>query len=126
MNIGNNWNEWHQFFIDYQDRIIYGSDYYAFPRNEDWEVCFNRRPKFIRQFFETDTEHKYIEDTFKGILLEEDIRTKIYSTNALRDLGEAKKIDYAYMKAEAERLLAEPVKCSENDEGDLLYILANI
>ena len=120
------WDEWHEFFVKYQDRIIYGTDYYPFPKDENWEVCFNRRPKFLRQFFETDEQHVYGEETFTGINLEEDIRTKIYSLNAKRDLGNPSPINYAYMKAEAERLLADPEKSSSLDEGDLIYILKKI
>lgn len=126
LNMAKKWDEWHEFFVKYQDRIIYGTDYYPFPKDENWETCFNRRPKFLRQFFETDTEHDYGNEHFKGVKLEEDIRSKIYGLNAKRELGTPSPINYAYMKAEAERLLADPVKSSELDEEDLQYILKTI
>ena len=119
----NNWDEWYDFFVQYQDRIIYGSDYYAFPQDEKWEENFQRRPKFLRDFFETNTEHLYNGRSFCGVDLAKDIRQKIYWDNSMRMLGEPKTIDLAYFKKKAEELLAIPNKRAIYADADLQYIL---
>lgn len=99
------WGLWLQFWEKYQDRILYGTDFYAFPKDENWEVAFFRRPKFVRQLFETNTEHEYIGEKFVGIGLEKRLRDKIYRDNFMRLLGEPKPIDMNYFKNELYRLL---------------------
>ena len=126
LKMGKEWNKWASFFEKYQDRILYGSDYYAFPRDENWEETFSRRPKLIREFFETDTEHEYQGEKFRGVKLDDKIVDKIYWKNAERLLGEPKKIGYAYMRRKAEELLLKPNKYSPFADGDLEYILENI
>ena len=125
-NMLKDWDTWHEFFVQYQDRIVYGTDFYAFPKDEKWEENFKRRTNFVRQFFETDTEHLYIDKTFRGIKLEESIRKKIYFDNAVRELGEPKKMNVAYMIKKAEELLLKPTHKSENAEKDLKFILENL
>lgn len=123
LNMLKDWGKWEKFFVEYQDRIIYGSDYYAFPKDENWEENFNRRPKFLRQFFETDTEHDYGGRAFKGVKMDESILDKIYTKNVKSFWGEPKKINLAYLKNKAEELL----KVENHDEKyaryDLKYIL---
>ena len=123
LNMLKDWGKWEKFFVEYQDRIIYGSDYYAFPKDENWEENFNRRPKFLRQFFETDTEHDYGGRAFKGVKMDESILDKIYTKNVKSFWGEPKKINLAYLKNKAEELL----KVENHDEKyaryDLEYIL---
>lgn len=129
LNMGKNWDIWHDFFVKYQDRIIYGSDFYAFPKDEKWEENFQRRPKLVRNFFETDTEQEYraTEVTkFRGVLLEKDIREKIYHKNAERLYGAPKKIDMEYMKNKAEALLQVKDTTVKYADDDLRYILKNI
>ena len=126
LNMLNNWGEWKKFFIEHQDRIIYGSDYYAFPQDENWETNFLRRPKFLREFFETDTEHDYIGKPFRGVKMDEKILQKIYWDNSMRWLGEPKKIDLDYLKTKAEMLLKIPNKRAEFADEDLIYILQNL
>lgn len=94
LNMATSWNKWLPFFEKYQDRIVYGTDMYAFPKDFEggWEQAVYRRPNLIRQLFETDTEHEYIGEKFQGIKLDEKIRRKIYFENAIKLFGEPKKI----------------------------------
>lgn len=99
INMQKDWNTWLPFWEKYQDRILYGTDYYAFPKDENWETAFQRRPKFLRQFFETDTEHDYLGETFKGVKFDERLLEKIYWNNAERILGKPKQIDEEYLSS---------------------------
>ena len=126
LNMLNNWDEWLKFFEKHQDRIIYGTDYYAFPQDEKWEENFQRRPKFLREFFETDTEHDYCGIEFCGVKLDEKILQKIYWDNAMKWFGEPKKINVEYMQKKAEELLEKPNKRAKFANEDLNYILKNI
>ena len=126
LKMGKEWDLWKGFFDKYQDRILYGSDYYAYPEDEKWEENFTKRPKLIREFFETDTEHEYQGEKFRGIKLDGKIIEKIYLDNAMRLFGEPKKIDYSYMKNNAEKLLSKQNKYSEFADEDLIYILKSI
>lgn len=126
LNMQKNWSKWEKFFVDYQDRIIYGTDYYAFPQDEKWEENFQRRPKFLREFFETETEHDYLGESFRGIKLDEKILQKLYWDNAMGWFGEPKKIDVAYMQKKAETLLQKPNKRAKFANHDLAYILKEI
>ena len=126
LNMRKNWTDWEKFFIEYQDKIIYGSDYYAFPMDEKWEENFLRRPKFLREFFETDSEHDYGGKAFRGVKLDEKILKKIYWDNAMRLLGEPKKINLEYMQRKADELLSKRNKHAKFADEDLTYILKNI
>ena len=126
LKMGKEWDSWGGFFEKYQDRILYGSDYYAYPEDEKWEENFTKRPKFIREFFETDTEHEYQSEKFRGIKLDGKIIEKIYWNNAMRLFGEPKKINYSYIKDNAEKLLSKQNKYSEFADEDLMYILKTI
>ena len=121
-----NWEEWGRFFEEYQDRIIYGTDYYAFPQDENWEISFTRRPKFLREFFETDTVHDYLGRSFCGVKINEEILRKIYWNNSAKRLGDPKKIDYLYLKNKAEALLEKPNKYAEYADQDLRFIIESI
>ena len=126
LKMGQEWDKWQKFFEEYQDRIVYGTDYYAFPQDENWETNFLRRPKFLREFFETDTEHEYVGRPFRGVKLDENILQKIYWENATKILGEPKRIDFSYMQRKAEELLKKPNKHAEFADCDLKYILRKI
>ena len=126
LNMLNNWDEWLKFFEKHQDRIIYGTDYYAFPQDEKWEENFQRRPKFLHEFFETDTDHEYVGKPFHGVNLNEKIMQKIYWDNATNWFGSPKKIDLVYMQNKAEELLKKPNKRAEFANHDLEYILKNV
>ena len=109
------WEEWLAFFYKYQDRIVYGTDFYAFPKDENWEIAFNRRPKFLRQFFETDGEYTYLDQKFKGVKIDKALREKLYRENFVKLLGEPKVIDREYAIKEIEKLLKDLPK------GDKFY-----
>ena len=85
-------NKWMPFIKKYQDRILYGSDFYAFIKDENFEISYKRRPTFLKQYFETSSTHTYLGEEFKGINLAKDILEKIYYSNAERLLGSPKKI----------------------------------
>lgn len=104
INMSKSWDKWLPFWEKYQDRIFYGSDYYPFPKDENWETCFNRRPRFLREFFETNTEHNYLDTKFTGIKLDEKLLDKIYMKNALKLLGEPRKMSDEYMRTVEEWL----------------------
>ena len=119
IHMGKAWDRWLPFWEKYQDRILYGTDYYAFPKDENWETAFQRRPKFLRQFLETDACHEYLDERFCGINLPKALRDKIYRENFIKLLGAPKEIDCAYLRFEAKRLLPW------TDKGeDLEYIIA--
>ncbi len=123
INMSKAWDKWLPFWQKYQDRILYGTDLYAFPKNERWEISFNRRPSFLRQLLETDKEHLYLGSEFKGIMLDEKLRDKIYRKNLLRLLGEPEKVDNEHILQEAKRLSLkkEHKSCTANE--DIKYIL---
>ena len=128
LHMAKDWRYWHSYIERYQDKILYGTDFYAFPdeNQEEWRTAFMRRPQFIRQFFETDTEHTYVDEKFRGVLLEKNLRDKIYWNNAEKLLGKASVINKKYMLAEAERLMALPEKQSKYADVDLQYILETL
>jgi hypothetical protein len=121
-----NWEVWHKFFLEYQDRIMYGTDLRAFPcePKEKWIEDVQRRPAFLRQFFETDTEHVYGESIFKGVKIEKEIRDKLYYKNAERFLGKRREINYKYMNEQAQQLLQETQKVDDYADSDLQYIIS--
>ena len=128
INMGKEWDYWLPFIEKYQDRFFYGTDFYAFPDDDEerWKISFWRRPRLIRQFFETDTAHDYAGTPFCGIKLDEKLRKKIYWDNAERLLGKPKKIDENYMLTEAKRLLKLPNNSMQCAETDLRYIIAKL
>ena len=95
---GDKRQEWIDFIKKYSDRIVYGTDLYNFERldNADWKRAFHARPDFVRQCFETDTEHVYAGRKFVGMKLPKKYRNKIYRENLIRELGEPKPINYEW------------------------------
>ena len=128
MKMQETWEEeWLPFFVEQQDRIIYGTDFYARPRNEDGSVATMLSARFIRRYFETDTVHTNVHGKeYRGVNLDPVIRTKIYSGNAKRVLGAPKKIDLEYMRKKAEELSRLPNKDVKFADSDIQYILAHI
>ena len=112
-----NWTEWSGFFEKYQDRIMYGSDFYPFQ---------NRRPQFLRQFFETEGEFTFLGKTFRGVAMDEKILKKIYFENMYKRVGEPKPIDFAYLRQEMERVQALPYGKRTHTDEDICFILQNI
>ena len=120
------WKDWLPFWEKYQDRILYGTDYYAFPKNESWEVAFQRRPKLLREFLETEEEHEYLGESFIGVNLDKKLRDKIYRKNFEKLLNIPQEIDCQYLINEAKRLLQLENKKSTYVNEDLEYLLKNI
>lgn len=120
------WDSWLPFWKKHQERIFYGTDFYAFPKDDTWETAFNRRPKFLRQFLETDGEYIYLDEPFHGVNLDEAMRDKLYRENFLRLLGTPKTIDLVYLRQEAERLLSVKNKRSPYADSDLQYVLQTL
>ncbi len=104
--MGKEWEKWLPFFERCSDRILYGTDFYAFPRRdeESWRTAFTRRPFFVRNFFETAGEHLYLETPFRGVLLDRALREKIYWDNAMHFFGEPRPVSEAYLRDECGRL----------------------
>lgn len=123
LNMAKEWSNWLPFWEKHQDKILYGTDFYAFPKDESWEVAFQRRPKLIRQFLETNGCYEYLEEPFQGIALEKKLRDKIYRKNFEKLLGEPSKIDKNYVVRTAKQLLKIPNKKSIYAQEDLTYIL---
>ena len=115
INMSNAWEKWLPFFEKYQNRILYGSDFYAFPKEDEaeWRIAFRRRPDFLRQFFETESEHLYIDQTFFGVKIDKALRDKLYRDNFMKLFGEPKKIDMENLKNEIHRLLKNPPSGNE-------------
>ena len=125
INMQSRWDIWLPFFEKHQDRILYGTDFYAFPKGTNWEVSFTRRPNFVHQFFETDSEHEYIKECFKGVKIDKSIRDKIYRENFTRLLAKRNGIKTDYLKAELYRLSALPEKQSKYADNDIKFMLEN-
>lgn len=104
INMSKNWSLWSEFFNKYQDRIIYGSDFYPFKKDEYWMIAFLRRPNFLRQFFESDEEHLYLNEKFKGIKIDSEILDKIYMKNAINLFSTPKELNIDLIKKEIENI----------------------
>ena len=126
LHMQKSWGKWLPFWEKYADRIFYGTDFYAFPKDEQWEICFRRRPDFLRQLLETDEAHTYVDDSFQGVKLSPSLRDKIYRQNFLRLLGSPKPIDFAFIRKHAKRLQSVKNKLSINADNDLSYILKQL
>ncbi|MEZ4810676.1 MAG: amidohydrolase family protein [Allomuricauda sp.] len=82
-----NWHGVRDFFIEYQDRLLYGSDIIYDKTNDPSEIK-NRAYGIWRrdwEFFTTDNtmEVPQFEGRFKGLKLPDDVILKIYRENAL-------------------------------------------
>ena len=119
------WDYWSRFIERYQDRIYYGTDFYAFKDDNlaSWERCFLRRPTLVRNFFETDGEFDYVGTSMRGVKLKRELRDKIYRENARRVLGLRRPIDKAYALKEAEYFLKNVSGESEYAKEDAELIL---
>ncbi len=126
-NMLEDWDTWKGLITKYQDRIYYGTDFYAFPREDEdnWRTAFTRRPWLVRNFFETDEEHEYFKQKFRGVKMDDAIVDKIFYKNAERLMGEPKKIDLTAFASRC-RALLEKGECSEQGKLDLAYILDEI
>ena len=120
INISKQWEKWSSFFEKYQDRIVYGSDLYPFIKNEYWKIAYHRRPDFLRQLFETDDTHQYLDEEFKGIKIDKNILDKIYSLNADKYLGSPKPINNKLVLEEIKHI--EKMDLNDKQKNDLQLI----
>ena len=123
--MANNWELWGPFWKKYIDKIFYGTDYYAFPKDENWELCFKRRPILVRQMLETDLDHEYFGVVFKGVKLPKRMRDKVYRKNFMRMFGKPKPISSDAFQKEIDRLRKIP-DLKPLDLEDIDYIEKNI
>ena len=117
------WDKWLAFLKKYQDRFVYGTDFYAFQRDENGAVRHNVRPQFVRNLFETDGEHLYMGEAFKGIKLDKALRDKIYRDNFARLYPQPRRIDYKWIVAQAEEVYNEKKFHFGLDAYDCEYII---
>jgi len=89
-----------EFFIKYQDRIVFGDDT-AVTKDGIARELISNRIRFMRNFLETDeefsvgpTDKNFLArpDTVKGIKLPESVLEKIYRLNFLRIVGDKPKV----------------------------------
>ena len=106
INMGNNHDLWKPFLKKYSHKIKFGCDNYNFycGDEKEWEKTELLRPTLIKNFFETNTEHVYNNQTFKGIGADEEMISKIYFDNAQNELGSPKEIDLDYVINRAKSL----------------------
>lgn len=95
-NFSKNPEETREFFIKYQDRIVFGDDT-SVSKNGLMRELITNRIKFMRDFLETDkefsigrTDKNFLArpDKVKGIKLPQSVLEKIYRLNFLRIFGE--------------------------------------
>lgn len=126
LHIAEGWNEWKLFFEKYQDRILYGTDTYnhVLDNREEWNKSVTSRPNLVKDFFCTDTEHKYLGDPqfkYKGVCLDKTITEKIFYKNAEREYGNPKPISIEYMLDKISKLKRDYQK-DEFEMQDLLFM----
>jgi len=102
--------KWREFFIKYQDRILFGTDNHGEKRNfgpeapdEYWPT-----PKIIamRTFLETDKEFRGWHSDLRGIRLGKEVLEKIYCKNFQRYAGKAPgKLNVGLAVDECERIM---------------------
>ncbi len=84
----NNWQKTHDFFIKYQDRIIYGTDTIVDEDEDESKVRTHVHDKWLSdwQFFSTDetAQTTSFEGEFKGLKLPKEVIDKIFYRNAQR------------------------------------------
>ncbi len=123
-NMLEDWDTWKGLITKYQDRIFYGTDFYAFPREDDasWRAAYTRRPWLVRNFFETDGEHEYFGQKFRGVKMDDGIVDKIFYKNAERLMGAPRTIDRTAFVSRCRRLLGEE-GFSAQGKLDLQYMI---
>jgi predicted TIM-barrel fold metal-dependent hydrolase len=82
----NNWQKVHDFFIKYQDRLLYGTDIVADERKTSAQIKTLSNDLWLSdwKFFVTDEEMRapQVEGEFKGLKLPRQVIDKIYRKNA--------------------------------------------
>lgn len=86
---GTNWQKVHDFFIQYQNRIIYGADVITNDanRNNGLEAYLDKRYQMDWDFFANDHSIAVpeVKGSFRGLCLLPPVLQKIYHTNAKRN-----------------------------------------
>ena len=102
-------NRWIQFFIKYQDRILFGTDNSVrpFEQKVGHDGSYYDRIAYMRRFLETDDKFEAWGFNLHGFALPENALNKIYSENALRLRGPIKAVVPAKALKYANRLYAE-------------------
>lgn len=107
------------FFIRYQDRILFGTD--TSYRGGDMDR-FNQRSDAVRRFLETDETITVIDVQTKGLALPKSVTAKILEENFQRFAGKKpKRIDREALKAYVEKY-----RYLITDQTMLSYILKNV
>ena len=102
-------NRWIQFFLKYQDRILFGTDNAVRPFEQvvGHDGSYYDRIAYMRRFLETDDRFEAWGYNLHGFALPENVLNKIYSENALRLRGPVKPVVPAKALKYANRLYAE-------------------
>jgi predicted TIM-barrel fold metal-dependent hydrolase len=119
VNFSKDPEKWREFFITYQDRILFGTDNSGGNRrpNPDRVPNAQHRINAVRRFLETEEEFPAWGSTIKGIGLDRDVLEKIYRTNFHRYAGEnPKPVDIGMAIQEGERMLELMHASSVKDE----------
>jgi predicted TIM-barrel fold metal-dependent hydrolase len=103
--------KWREFFIKYQDRIIFGTDIYDLGSEEIENTI--KTVKITRMFLETDQEFQVWDLNLKGIALDREALEKIYYRNFFKYIGdEPKKLDLKAGIEECKRTIEFALKSS--------------
>ena len=102
-------DRWIQFFIKYQDRILFGTDNAVRPFEQEvgHDGSYYDRIAYMRRFLETDDKFEAWGYHLHGFALPENVLNKFYSGNALRMRGAIKAVVPAKALNYANRLYAE-------------------
>lgn len=116
-------SDWHDFFIEYQDRIIFGTDNGWGDDNSPSQKVINacKHVAFMRALYETDDEIDYGNGIpVRGLSLPQDVCRKIYRDNYLKVLGSKppKPVDLKAAEAYGDKLYS--AFRQENEHGALV------
>ena len=92
-NFSKRWTEWREFFLKYQDRIVFGTDIVGAEYTPNPSSIAQQMYKTyaVRNFLETDHEFMTWDAMARGFALEEPILRKIYHDNFTGYAGDAPK-----------------------------------
>lgn len=90
VNFSKNPDKTREFFIKYQNRIMFGTDT-CDPKSCEELINMIKTVNLSRMFLETDREYQVWDLKFKGISLDRQVLEKIYNKNILRYVGNTPK-----------------------------------
>jgi len=128
VNLSKNPEKAKEFFLKYQDRILFGTDNFD-PGTEEELDIMTKIVSIMRQFLETDDTFQVWDLTFKGIKLDREVLEKIYYKNFFKYVkAEPKELNLEAAVKEskltielAKKVLAKDSKMEEMNE--LLHLL---